>query len=197
MAGSGLDKLRIVGVCGSLRKDSYNLKLLKAAGDLLPGDAHFSIADISALPLYNTDLEAALPHSVTTILTELQAADGVIITCPEYNFSFTAALKNMLEWVSRGRLGTPLAGKPVAVMGATMGAFGTQRGQMHLRDVLFAIDARPVPRPEVTVPFVQNKFSPEGKLTDAPTEDFIRQLLDNLLHDTRAYIAKKAALASR
>ncbi len=176
--------LHIVGICGSLRKASYNSKLLAAASEMLPSHVKYTTADISKLPIYNQDLEKEFPVSVEELVTLAKSADGFIFVTPEFNFTISAALKNSLEWLSRSTYGAPLARKPVAITGATLGAYGTSKAQVHLRDILHGLDMRPVSRPEVLVPFVAQKFSENGKITDEVTRDFLKQLIDNLVQWT-------------
>ncbi|MCI0183000.1 MAG: NAD(P)H-dependent oxidoreductase [Acidibacillus sp.] len=177
-------QLHIVGISGSLRKNSYNTKLLTAASELLPSNVKYTTADISNLPLYNQDLENELPASIEALVTLAKSADAFIFVTPEYNFTISAALKNSLEWLSRSTFGSPLARKPVAITGATLGAYGTSKAQVHLRDIIHALDMRPVSRPEVLISFAAQKFSEDGKLTDDVARDFLKQLMDNLIQWT-------------
>jgi len=123
------DSLHIVGFSGSLRKGSYNRKLLEIAEDLLPAGVTYEIVELNDLPLYNEDVEKeGFPPAVRAFRDALQNADSIVITSPEYNSSVTGALKNALDWASRGENGQPgpLARKPVAIMGAG-GRGGTDR----------------------------------------------------------------------
>jgi chromate reductase len=172
--------LHIVGFCGSIRKDSLNKALLIQASKLLPAHCQFTFADISQLPLYNQDLENDLPASVIELARLAQSADGFLISCPEYNHSVPGVLKNALDWLSRQFVGTPLASKPVAIMGAAPGMFGTVRAQVHLRDILFGLNMSPVSRPEVMIPQATSKFDENGLLTDETSLQFLQQLVDNL-----------------
>jgi chromate reductase len=173
--------LHIVGFCGSIRKDSINKALLIQAGKLLPEHCQFTLADISQLPHYNQDLENDLPSSVRELARLAQSADGFLISSPEYNYSVPGVLKNALDWLSRQFVGTPLATKPVAIMGATPGQFGTARAQVHLRDILFGLNMAPISRPEVLVPQAHTKFDDNGALTDETSLQFLKQLVDNLV----------------
>ncbi|PWI58703.1 NADPH-dependent FMN reductase [Sulfoacidibacillus thermotolerans] len=177
-------QLHIVGISGSLRKESYNTKLLQSASELLPPFVTYTAADISQLPLYNQDLENEVPSAVLQLVDLAKSADAFIFTTPEFNFTISAALKNAFEWLSRSMFGSPLARKPAAIAGATLGAYGTAKAQVHLRDILHGLDMRPVSRPEVLVSFAAQKFSPEGKITDEVTRDFLKQLMDNLVQWT-------------
>ena len=176
-----MPSLSILGLSGSLRKDSYNTALLRAAQGLMPAGASLTIADLAPVPLYNGDIEAnsGIPAAVEELRAKIRAADAVLIATPEYNGSFSAALKNALDWASRPPH-PAFAGKPVAILGASMGAFGTVRAQAHLRDVLTMLDARLVNTPQVFVGAAHEKIE-AGVLKDKPALDFIKTLLDNLV----------------
>lgn len=174
-------KLQLVAMSGSLRQQSYNTALLKESQRLIADAADVTILEIGHLPFYNQELESAVPSAVLQLAQQVRTADGVLLATPEYNYSYSAVLKNALEWLSRQCTGTPFVGKPVGIMGATPGAFGTTRGQRHLRDVLFAMDAHVVSRPEVYVAFANQKFDDSGHLQDQAAQDFLLQHLTNLV----------------
>ncbi len=137
MADDG--KLNVLGICGSLRRASYNGGLLRAAKALAPAGMSIAIGDISAIPLYNGDVEReGFPKSVHDFRERIRAADALLIATPEYNYSVPGVLKNAIDWASRSP-DQPLAGKPVAIMGATPGGFGTTRSQHHLRQVFIGV----------------------------------------------------------
>jgi len=171
------DPIRLLGVSGSLRSASFNSALLRAASEVLPAGVTLTIHDLHPIPLYDGDVESAgLPASVTAFQTALRAADGVLISTPEYNYGIPGVLKNAIDWASRGK-GQPLGGKPVAVMGASAGGFGTVRSQLALRQVLFALDARDMQTPELHLANSQKLFSADGALTDEPTREKLRAFL--------------------
>ncbi len=173
-------KIHLLGMCGSLRKESYNLKLMHAIEELLPENVTLTIADLGALPHYNNDLENDLPESVLKLIEQAKVSDALIITTPEYNYSIPGMLKNGLDWLSRQFADWPLRGKPAAVTGASTGTLGTVRAQLHLRDILFAFDME-IARPEVYVGHAQQKFDDDGRLIDEPTREFVQMLIDNLI----------------
>lgn len=181
----GKRQAHVVGICGSLRKESLNRMLLLNASKLLPNEYRFTLADISQIPLFNQDLETQLPQSVIDLARLAESADAFLISTPEYNYSVPGVLKNVLDWLSRQSSGAPLALKPVAIMGATPGLFGTARAQTHLRDILFGVNMVPVNRPEVLVPQAHTKFDANGKLTDDTTRNFLQQLIDALVASIR------------
>ena len=171
------DSVHVLGICGSLRSGSYNAALLRAASELLPQGMTLTLHDLRSIPLFDGDVEAAgLPASVVELQTAIREADGVLIATPEYNYSIPGVLKNSLDWVSRGK-NQPLGSKPVALMGASAGGFGTVRSQLALRQVLQALDARDLQRPELHVGNAGKVVSPEGVLTDEATREKIRAML--------------------
>jgi chromate reductase len=175
--------IRIAGISGSLRKDSFNTKLLNHALELLPKDTEMEILSIADIPLYNADLDLpeakSRPDSVTEFRKRLASADGLLIVSPEYNYSIPGGLKNAIDWASRGE-DSPLLRKPVAVMGATPGMWGTARMQLAFHAVFQFLDMRVVQKPEILIASAQTKFNTEGKLNDEKTIGFVRQKLEGL-----------------
>lgn len=172
--------MHFVGISGSLRQGSTNTALLNAVRSLVPEGVRFTKADIGALPLFNSDLEAHGPVPAVQMFREqLRDADAIVIASPEYNYSVPGVLKNALDWASRGK-DSPLQNKPVAIMGASPGAFGTVRMQMHLRQVFLFNNMQPVNKPEVFVGQAPSKFDAAGHLTDERTIELIRQQMTAL-----------------
>jgi chromate reductase len=169
--------IRILGIVGSLRQDSYNRAALRAAQQLAPGGMQIDSFDIGAIPLYNEDVRAqGYPQPVADLRARIKAADGLLIVTPEYNYSMPGVLKNAIDWASRPPE-QPFDGKPVAVMGASMGAMGSSRAQYHLRQSCVFLNALVMNRPEVMIATAQTKFDAEGTLTDQPTRDFLAAYL--------------------
>ncbi|GHT78775.1 NAD(P)H-dependent FMN reductase [Bacteroidia bacterium] len=180
--------LKIAGICGSLRKDSYNKKLLQAAADLLPEGMELLMVGFDTIPLYNEDLDtpnAIPPEIVTAFRTALADADGLLIVSPEYNYSIPGGLKNALDWASRGKE-SPLKGKPVSLMGATPGAWGTVRMQLAFLPFFRLFDMKLVMQPEILVAQVHTKFDEKGNFTDEMAKKFIRQNLENLKNQIKS-----------
>src|SRR5262245_54533727 len=168
--------MNILGISGSLRKSSYNTAALRAAQELAPADMTIQIADISEFPLYNEDVRAAgFPPAVDRFREQIRSADALLFSTPEYNFSVSGVLKNAIDWASRPP-DQPFAGKPAAVMGASMGTTGTVRAQSHLRQMGIFLDLKFVNRPEVMIATAHERFDAVGKLTHQPTRDFIAKL---------------------
>ena len=170
--------VRILGISGSLRKDSCNTALLRAASELLPPDTTLEASlDIGSLPHFNEDVRAAgLPPEVAAFRAQIAAADAVLISSPEYNYSVPGVLKNAIDWASRPPE-PPFADKPLAIMGASPGLLGTARMQDHLRQVAVFLNMHLVNRPEVFVAKAADKFDAQGKLTDEPTRKQVGDLL--------------------
>jgi chromate reductase len=172
--------MKVLGISGSLRKGSFNSAALRAAQGLAPGGMTIERAEIGDLPLYDDDVRAAgFPPEVERLRNALAAADAILFVTPEYNYSVSGVLKNAIDWASRPP-NQPFDGKPVAIMGASGGLFGTARAQYHLRQMLIFLNAYPVNKPEVMIGQAQTKFDESGNLTDEPTREFIRKLLASL-----------------
>jgi len=177
--------IHILGISGSLRKGSYNTSLLAAASELLPEGMSLETFDLAPIPLYNDDVRAVgYPKSVQQFRERIAASDALLIATPEYNFSIPGVLKNAIDWASRPP-NPPLSGKPVAMMGATTGNFGTVRAQMHLRQVCVFCNMFPFNKPEVLVMRAKEKFDADGRLTDETARGLIRDLLLALADWTR------------
>jgi chromate reductase, NAD(P)H dehydrogenase (quinone) len=173
---SGGTTLKILGICGSLRAASYNMAALHAAQELVPAGMTIDIFDISTIPLYNEDVRAkGFPPVVDDLRTQIKAADGLLLATPEYNYSTSGVLKNVIDWASRPPE-HPFDAKPIALMGASGGVLGTARAQYHLRHMFIFLNAHILNRPEVFIGGAQAKFA-EGKLTDQPSRDIIVAML--------------------
>jgi chromate reductase len=171
----------ILGFAGSWRKGSYNRALLRAALELLPKNAGLGIFDLDGIPPFNQDLENQPSEKVKDFKAKIRAADAVLIATPEYNYSMPGVLKNALDTASRPYGDNALDGKPVAIMGASPGMLGTARAQYHLRQSCVFLNMYPLNRPEVMVPFAQDKIDKEGKVTDQKTREKLRELLESLV----------------
>ncbi len=178
--------MHLLAISGSLRADSHNSALARAAVEVFAPDRH-TVADLR-LPLYDGDLEAqGTPEAVTTLVAQIRAADAVVIACPEYNAGLSGVMKNALDWISR----VPpmaLADKPTAIMSAAAGRAGGARSQMTLRHCLVAFRPRLAPGPELMVANADNAFA-GGKLVD----DKAHAVLQTLMEALRREVARGAA----
>jgi chromate reductase len=171
MSGSGT--ISVLGIAGSLRQGSFNRATLRAAQELAPEGMRIDSFDIAPIPLYNEDVrQQGFPPPVEDLRARIKAADGLLLVTPEYNYSTSGVLKNAIDWASRPPE-QPFDGKPIGLMGASAGMFGTGRAQHHLRHCFIFLNGLVMNRPEVMIPAAQNKFDAGGKLTDQQTRDFI------------------------
>jgi chromate reductase len=169
--------VKILGICGSLRKNSFNMHALRACNELMPEGMTMQIAEIGDIPLFNQDVfDAGLPAPAKRFRDEVVAADGLLIASPEYNFSLSAALKNAIDWGSRPP-NQVFQDKPVAIFSASPGPMGGARVQYDIRRILGQLWAHPLPRPEVFIGNAASKFDAQGKLTDETTRKFLTELL--------------------
>ena len=182
------NKLKVLGFAGSLRLGSYNKALLRAAVNLVPEDMNIEIFDLEGIPPFNQDTEENMPEKVKEFKTRIREADAILIATPEYNYSVPGVLKNAIDWASRPYGDNPFDGKAVAIMSASVGMLGGARAQYHLRQIFVFLNMYPINRPEIIVPFAQDKFDASGKLLDDNTSKFLGQLLHNLANWTRKLI---------
>lgn len=174
---------RIAAFAGSIRRKSYNRALIEAARELAPQGMTIEPVEIADLPFYNADVEAeGDPEAVAAFKAALQDADGVLIATPEYNDGIPGVLGNALDWASRLPGRAPLAGKPVALMGASPSQIGTARAQLHLRQILGHVHARVLPAPELLVAQAHLRFDAELRLTDESTRRVMAMLLQRFSH---------------
>ncbi len=181
--------MKVLGISGSLRRDSYNTKLLRAAEELLPPEVDFVLyPGLKAVPPYDEedDVQPA-PPAVAALRGAIGEADAVLFATPEYNSSVPGSLKNALDWVSRPVATNPLRNKPVAVVGASTGAFGAVWAQAELRKVLAAIGARVVDG-EVAVGHAPTRFDEDGRLEDESLQEQLQETLEALLTEADARV---------
>ena len=173
--------MQILGIAGSLRKASYNAGVLRAAQQLAPPEVTFNTFDLSPIPVYNQDLDATPPAAVTQFKAAIRAADAIVIATPEYNYSVPGILKNAIDWASRPYGDSAWLNKPIALMGASVGTFGTARAQYHLRQSFIFLDAYVLNQPEVMISNASQRFDKDGNLTDDKTKEFIKAQLEALV----------------
>ena len=179
-----METMRILGFAGSLRRASYNRALIRAAAELAPRGMAIEVFDLSAIPLYNQDVEdAGEPLSVVAFKRALAESDALLVATPEYNHSVAGVLKNALDWASRPRVTSPLRDKAVAIMGASPGRGSTARAQAQLRDTFVFTGACVMPLPELLISAAAEHFDPDGNLADPA----LRVLLVELLEALRAW----------
>lgn len=173
---------QVLGICGSLRRRSLNMALLRAAQEVAPDNVAITIADISDLPLYNDDLDqAGPPASVGTLRDQIRRADAVLFSTPEFNYGIPAPLKNAIDWASRPANDRPLGQKPCAIMGASTGIGATIRAQLAVRQCMLFLDCYDLQKPEVMIPRAAERFDDDLRLVDQPTRDIVLQMLEALV----------------
>ena len=175
-------QIKILGIAGSLRKNSYNKGLLEAAKQLVPQGAVLTIFEkIGEFPLYNQDNELNPPEVIKEFKQLIREYDAILFVSPEYNYSIPGVLKNAIDWASRPYGDSAWNDKPVAIMSATPTMLGGARMQYHLRQTFVWLNMHPVNTPEVIVTFAQEKFDKDGNLTDEHTKEKIKELLEALV----------------
>ena len=173
--------LGVLAIAGSLRRASFNRMALEVAKGLAPAGMSITIFEgLGDIPLYNEDLRGGDdPQAAVALADAVRAADAVLISTPEYNYSVPGVLKNALDWVSQAP-DQPFKDKPVAIMGAALGALGTARAQYHLRQSFIFLDAHVLGRPEVFIGSARTKFDEAGALNDEVAIALITKQLEAL-----------------
>jgi chromate reductase, NAD(P)H dehydrogenase (quinone) len=188
----------ILGISGSLRRDSHNTALLRNAARLLPGGVRLELWDpeaLKAIPPYDQDDDAnGQPEPVTALRHAIEQADAVLFSTPEYNSSIPGQLKNALDWLSRPMSENPVRNKPVAVVGASTGAFGAVWAQAELRKVLGTLGAR-VTEGELAVGHAHERIDADGLLADADQLEQLSEVVTDLVRqvELRERLAVSAA----
>jgi chromate reductase len=184
--------MKVLGISGSLRRDSHNTALLRSAAALLgPGDELEVFEGLKAIPAFDEDDEHTPPMAVEHLRRAIERADAVLLATPEYNASIPGHLKNALDWMSRPKDQNPLRNKPAAVVGASTGMFGAVWSQAVARKVLAAIGARVVDK-ELPVLYAQEQFDDDGALAD----DALRERYAEILGRLRELVQERQALAA-
>jgi chromate reductase len=181
--------MRVLGISGSLRRDSHNTRLLRAAGELLEAEgADFVLFEgLKEIPAYDEDddLETGGPQAVERLREAIAASDAIVFATPEYNSSIPGQLKNAIDWMSRPIATSVLRNKPVAVIGASTGMFGAVWAQAELKKVLGACGARVSHRGEVPVGQAHTRFDDDGRLADEAIGEQVRQVLRALVAEVQ------------
>lgn len=180
----------IIGIAGSLRQGSYNAALLRAGAAAMPEGATLRIESIRGIPLYDGDVErdTGIPPAVQALKDAIAAADGLLLATPEYNNSVPGAMKNAIDWLSRPPADIPrvFGAKPVAVIGATPGGFGTLLAQNAWLPVLRVLGTRPWFGGRLTVARASNVFDANGALTDQAVARQLREFIEGFVAFVRA-----------
>jgi chromate reductase, NAD(P)H dehydrogenase (quinone) len=179
-------QLDIAAFAGSLRATSYNRGLLRAAADLAPIDVNVEILDLTALPLFNQDLErAGLPATVANLRERVRDADGLLLATPEYNHTIPGVMGNTIDWLSRRTPTSPLRDKPIAIMGAARGG-GSVRAQAALRVPLVHARAAVLDGPVVALYNIDELATENGDLVDPEARQGVANLISALANAVRS-----------
>lgn len=189
--------VRILGIAGSLRRGSYNQAALRAAQLLVPENSAIDLFQLDEIPMFNQDDEKHPPSSVLELKKRIRSADAVLIVTPEYNYSIPGVLKNAIDWASRPHGDSAWSGKLAAILGASVGAIGTARAQLHLRQIFVALNLFTLNQPEVIIADAAHRFDQHGNLIHEPTKQLIQELLENLVDWTRRISSAPAKLTVR
>jgi len=181
-----MTKVRLAGISGSLRRNSNNTAILRTLQARLPADVELSLLSLDSLPLYNSDLEGAeLPASVAEFKAAVQAAEGLVLCSPEYNFGTSGVLKNALDWASRPANASPLKGKHVLIMSSSPAFTGGARAQAQLREAFASTLSRVVVHPPVVIAGIHEKIK-EGRLVDESNVRFALDAIAALVAEIRS-----------
>jgi len=179
------DQISILGIAGSLRRESYNKAALRAAQGLCPEGAKLEIYDLAGLPLFNQDEEKHPTPKVAEFKQKIRAADAILISTAEYNYGLPGVLKNAIDCASRPYGDSAWNGKPIAIMSAAVGIAGGIRAQYQLRQCFVFLNLEAVVQPEVAIGNAPQRFDERGNLTDETSKKMIAQLLQNLIYKVR------------
>lgn len=168
---------KVLGIVGSLRKESFNKYLMQAAQKLAPERLTIEIFDLKDIPLFNQDDELNMPAAVLEFKEKIEGADAILIATPEYNYSFPGVLKNALDWASRPGGKNSFSNKPAAVIGTTPHSLGASRAIYHLRQTFIFLDMHVLNKPEIMMPFAGEKFAATGELTDETSKAKLQEFL--------------------
>jgi NAD(P)H-dependent FMN reductase len=185
--------IKLIGISGSLRTGSFNTALLHAAAELMPEGAELAVETIRGIPLYDADVEAeqGIPTPVSDLKDAIAAADGLLLVTPEYNNSIPGVFKNAIDWLSRPTedIKRVFGGKPVALMGASAGNFGTVLSQNAWLSVLRYLGTKPWFEGRLLVPRAQGVFDEAGAISDQALKEQLRQFVHGFAGFVRSSLA--------
>lgn len=181
--------MKILGISGSLRKDSFNTRLLRACEAYLPSGVQMEHFNLGEIPLYNADLDGETkPQPVQRLLDAVQGCDAILIATPEYNHSIPGLLKNAIDWASRPAYASVLAGKPAAIVSASVATVGGARSQAHLKKVLDSTLMVVYPAVEMLVPKAAGKFDDAGRVGNAQSQSQLKKYITGFVAWLEAFL---------
>lgn len=186
-----MEKIKILAIVGSLRKDSYNRQLALAAKEIMGDRAVFNLLEYQDIPLMNQDIEFPAPEAVKRVREVVKSSDGIWFFTPEYNHFFPGVLKNLIDWLSRpinDKEPQVLAGKPAAISGVTPGMSGTSLAQDHLVTLISFLDMNVMNVPRLTIPNVMQQLDRDGKLALKASYPYLEKQVNAFLD----FISKRA-----
>jgi chromate reductase len=172
--------ISILGICGSLRKGSFNRLCLQAAQQLAPAETKVEIFDLHEIPVFNQDYETNPPAAVVEFKRRIRAADAILFATPEYNYSISGVLKNAIDWASRPSGDSAWNNKPATVISAAGGLFGGIRAHYPLLQTFIYLNMHAMTLPEFALAKANEKFDAQGNLIDEASKKLLSQLLQNL-----------------
>lgn len=179
------EPVRLLGISGSIRRNSYCTTVLQTLGEGLGGKASLDLFPLHDIPPYDPDLDAEnTPASAVALRKAIAAADGLVVISPEYNYGMSGVLKNALDWASRPAMQAPVRGKPILIMTASPAFTGGVRAQHEMRETLAGMLGRVIARPQVVIASVHEKIK-DGRLTDPAVLSFALAAIDDLLAEIR------------
>jgi len=174
--------MKIIGVSGSLRKNSFNTWLLTAAAELVPDGVDFEIITIDRVENYNEDLDAeSKPEAAQSFINSINQADAILFAVPEYNHSIPGVLKNAIDWASRPGFSSPLLSKPCGILTASKTPVGGARGQAHMKAILSSTLSLVFPSVEYLLPNAHEKYNAEGELVDETARRRLQKYIAGLI----------------
>ncbi|GKV70028.1 FMN reductase [Sporosarcina sp. NCCP-2716] len=174
--------IRVKAIIGSTSSTSYNRRLVNFMKKRYADKLDITPVSINGVDMFSVDTENNPPAAVKAFKDDVKDSDAVLFAVPEYNFSIPGAMKNALDWLSRGGEAT-LRDKPAFIVGSSMGVFGSVRAQIHLREILSNPGLSPLilPNNEVYIGSIHNKIDDNDELTDEPTIAFLDSVVDNFV----------------
>lgn len=175
-----MEKIKILAIVGSLRKDSYNLQVARLTEDLIGDRFDFKVLDYGDIPFFNEDLEADLPDSIKRVRREIEACQGIWFFSPEYNRSYSGVMKNLLDWLSRPVKGEKLLlkGKPACISGASTGKFGTVTAQEKLVGLLSYMDMKVMNSPRLVLSNINKELGQDGRVDLNKSKKYLDRQID-------------------